>query len=614
MPYKKQDHEITCPRCNKIYTVQTQAFIRKSKDPKYGMLCSSCRAKVQYEEKTLEERQAMFGNMREKAKAKQALLSDEDKEKQKQKRREGIKKYWAEMSDDKRQQVSEKRSEDRKAFINGLTEEEMKRIGDKISASKKEAFQNMSDEERSAYKKMRQSERDRYWNSLSEERKDEIRQILRNNSRTYWDNITEEEMDIRRKRTSEMRKKLWDDMDKTERNEFFKSLHESGRVWFKNMTDEERAEYGRKISEGLTTYWGSLSDEQMDAIRKQRSASYNAKRANMTPEEYDQYTKILSNNMKSYWVNMNADERERRQEINRNMWRNLPDDDNSIRYTDKEHIILNKKFEKMFDNSMLSDRYYYEPELMMKNNGVFHSWDYGIYDRMTNELVMVVDLDGSYYHADMCDYDGFNSREEHDERRTLSIPDDSNVKYFIIYENILSKSFELMLQALIKNYDEFVNDIFKYCRSMPFPSPHYSEAELYKSWNNLVEMDCDNNHYKSLSLNTRVGDRIIQHFHESIYHAHRNGKVSPYDAWYDDELLKKCIKNRIIYQTYLNPNKILQGFNVSKIAQRVSVFSAGRAKMLIHKYLNDCNEIFDPFSGFSGRMLGAVSLGKTYIG
>ena len=132
----------------------------------------------------------------------------------------------------------------------------------------------------------------------------------------------------------------------------------------------------------------------------------------------------------------------------------------------------------------------------------------------------------------------------------------------------------------------------------------------------LVEKICHDcsSKYINVSTNTRLGDRIITHFHPSIYHARRDKCISPYDAWYDNNLLRECIENRIIYQSNINPNKILQGFNVSKIAPKVSVFSAGRAKMLISRYLNEFNEIFDPFSGFSGRMLGTVSLGKRYIG
>ena len=43
-------------------------------------------------------------------------------------------------------------------------------------------------------------------------------------------------------------------------------------------------------------------------------------------------------------------------------------------------------------------------------------------------------------------------------------------------------------------------------------------------------------------------------------------------------------------------------------------FKPQLAKYIINKYLNDFNIIRDPFSGYSGRMLGAWSLNKKYVG
>lgn len=273
---------------------------------------------------------------------------------------------------------------------------------------------------------------------------------------------------------------------------------------------------------------------------------------------------------------------------------------------------LHQKFESHFHDSYISNDYYLRSEEWTRTDADGHHWDYGIYDKATNTLQMVVDLDGKYFHADECDYDGLHSKEEYDEKRSMSIPD--GVKWIIIQEGRFSKCFKLMVQELMLNYDEFIHYIFQWCRAMPFPYPKYSDVELLTSYNRLRRMDCDDKYHQDISLNTRVGDRLINNFHESIWHGHRESEPSPYEAWYNDELLTDVIKNRVIYQNYLNPNKILQGFNISKIATKVSVFSAGRAKLLIHRYLSECAEIFDPFSGFSGRMLGAISLGKKYIG
>ena len=107
---------------------------------------------------------------------------------------------------------------------------------------------------------------------------------------------------------------------------------------------------------------------------------------------------------------------------------------------------------------------------------------------------------------------------------------------------------------------------------------------------------------------------IIRHFHKSIYHARRKKELSPFEAWQDKNLVKKCALNRLKYVGSCRPNDIVQGFNVAKIAPKVSVFDSKLAEDLIKKYLSDVRCIFDPFSGFSGRMIGAFRCDKIYYG
>ena len=116
-------------------------------------------------------------------------------------------------------------------------------------------------------------------------------------------------------------------------------------------------------------------------------------------------------------------------------------------------------------------------------------------------------------------------------------------------------------------------------------------------------------------MNARYGFKIIDHFHSSVWKANKNKYLSPYAAWQDDNLLLKCIKNRIIYKgCNLDRSKVLAGFSIAKVAPKVSVFNTYLAKYIVEKYLSPYNEVFDPCSGYSGRMLGVCSLGKKYIG
>lgn len=107
---------------------------------------------------------------------------------------------------------------------------------------------------------------------------------------------------------------------------------------------------------------------------------------------------------------------------------------------------------------------------------------------------------------------------------------------------------------------------------------------------------------------------IIRHFHKSIYDASKKGLKSPRSAWEDKELIKKVAENRLKYVGSCRPSDILQGFSVTRLAPKISVFSPKLGEKLISKYLDNFSEIVDPFSGFSGRLIASANLGKTYIG
>lgn len=107
---------------------------------------------------------------------------------------------------------------------------------------------------------------------------------------------------------------------------------------------------------------------------------------------------------------------------------------------------------------------------------------------------------------------------------------------------------------------------------------------------------------------------LIHHFHKSIYSAYRKGKMSPVEAWKDKNLVKEIALNRLKYVGHCSPKDIIQGFNVTLKAPKVSTFLPSIAEELISKYLNNYETIVDPFSGFSGRLLAAENYHKKYFG
>lgn len=150
---------------------------------------------------------------------------------------------------------------------------------------------------------------------------------------------------------------------------------------------------------------------------------------------------------------------------------------------------------------------------------------------------------------------------------------------------------------------------FNLCRNNDFPYPTYANEYLYKEYEKLNKIDCS----QLKNLNNCLP--IIYQFHTSIWNCHKKNYLSPLDGWYDDDILLRCIENRLKYKgDNLSLDNIRHGLTIAQLAPKISIFRPYIAKYLVNKYLNEFDEIFDPCAGYSGRMLGVCSLGKKYIG
>ena len=340
---------------------------------------------------------------------------------------------------------------------------------------------------------------------------------------------------------------------------------------------------------------------------------------------------------------------------------------------------LNERFERQFSESHADNYFYLKRDLDLwcispSDDGRF---DYGVFDRRDDRLIMVINLydeddldvvledDPNFW---MCEHDkqhayiDMRKKEQLKGLKTLGLFkgdiseiadlswDELKERYkrspFVIIESVQfnhmiadleriiwelldgecwkenreTEEYEIDQQMVDEGYftgiyegkfEEYLNDVLYATRTQPFPYPHYPDKEIMSSWVSLKSMPTQG---QSIAKNTRAGDTVVAHFHSSIWHDHRDGELSPYDAWQDVDIIWEVIQNRVIFQRNLTLPKILQGLNVTKKAPKVSVFSPGRAKIIAAKYLSNFDTVFDPFSGYSGRMLGVVSLGKKYIG
>lgn len=251
-------------------------------------------------------------------------------------------------------------------------------------------------------------------------------------------------------------------------------------------------------------------------------------------------------------------------------------------------------------------------EEFLKNRGFHYQYryvcsnkefDFAVFDGR-GSLAVLIETDGEYFHGLLSDCDGKHVQGGKDCERFSQTPE--GVKLIVADSKTpKDKVFSEILRVFNLSYQEWIDEIVG---NLPeeFPYPAYDSNRMKKDWE----------HLKTYSYNKyqRLGLSIIRNYHRSIYEAHVSKKPSPLEAWNNKQLLRECVENRFIYSSNLSSQAIADGFNVCKIAPKVSTFNPSLAKHLVEKYLGEFDTVFDPFSGFSGRLLGTCALNKKYIG
>lgn len=164
-------------------------------------------------------------------------------------------------------------------------------------------------------------------------------------------------------------------------------------------------------------------------------------------------------------------------------------------------------------------------------------------------------------------------------------------------------------------------------KQIPFPKTREFEITNKECIREIASLRDSNKSNKTQS-------KTIVKFHTSIIYANRHGNLSPYSYWQllkqDKEEFKKFYDNRLRCSDWFNeknganfhyleegyvPEFIYGiGMSTSRKAPKVSYFKPALAKNIITKYLKEFDTIFDPCSGYSGRLIGSLCAGKNYIG
>ena len=149
-----------------------------------------------------------------------------------------------------------------------------------------------------------------------------------------------------------------------------------------------------------------------------------------------------------------------------------------------------------------------------------------------------------------------------------------------------------------------------------------TNEKLSKEFKYITDYNVD---ISNLEVNNNIatGCSICKHFcSKSFYNSADFGYKSISEQWNDEVSLKKVIKNRLGIgwnnkndETFnITYQELINGFKQSREAPTVSIFKPTIAKYMCLKYSEPGDTIGDYSCGFGGRLLGAMSCGRKYIG
>lgn len=158
-----------------------------------------------------------------------------------------------------------------------------------------------------------------------------------------------------------------------------------------------------------------------------------------------------------------------------------------------------------------------------------------------------------------------------------------------------------------------VSRVLAELRQHDFPAPIPSGVEAKKALTRLLKVQAHVDPQGIVRPYSTTGTTACASFFPSRYHArHKAAKHSAYEAWYDDDKLRKAIDLQLSSGHPTTPPRVLRALVM--FCRTPSVFRPVIAKYVYQAFAAK-GVVWDPCAGYGGRLLGALAAGVSkYIG
>jgi hypothetical protein len=162
--------------------------------------------------------------------------------------------------------------------------------------------------------------------------------------------------------------------------------------------------------------------------------------------------------------------------------------------------------------------------------------------------------------------------------------------------------------------EDFAQLVFDYYRQEGFPYYPTDEESRVKDFNKLMAYDRSSLIGDDIVKQTMHGLGLAWSYLPNSFDVRCGNKMTPYEAFMDDEIFMGVIKKRLIMGTYISDSGIRKMLKIFTGVQAVSNFRPTAAAALYDMFAKN-GVVWDMSAGWGGRLLGAIVSGvDTYIG